>query len=315
MEKRAYAIAAGLFTVLLAVAVFFTAQWLTGGTVAREPYDVVSGFPVTGLNPRAAVRFRGVEVGRVEAIRLNPKDQQEILVRIQVDDNVKLTKSTFGQLGFQGVTGIAHVQLEDDGSSQEVLKSSRGSPARIPMRPSFVQQLSESGQDLLASVNETAQRINTLLGPPNQEAVSRLLERLAAAAGRIETLAADLEPAARALPGVLSDTETVLKRADTLLGRMAGEGGAMDQVARSAGQIGATADRVGSSAERVGDTMAEDVAPQILRTTRDLSRSSRNMDRLVRSLEDDPRSVVFGRSPPAPGPGEPGFTVPAGAQK
>lgn len=315
MENRSYAIAAGLFTMLLAMAVFFTAQWLTGGTVAREPYDVVSPFPVTGLNPRAAVRFRGVEVGRVESIRLNPGDQQEILVRVQVDDNVKLTKSTYGQLGFQGVTGIAHVQLEDEGSSQEVLKTSRGSPARIPMRPSFVQQLSESGQDLVASVNETARRVNTLLGPANQDAVTRLLERMAAAAGRVETLAADLEPAARALPGVVSEAEAVLKRADTLLEKMAGEGGAMDQVAQGAGRIGATAERVGSSAERVGDTMAEDVAPQILRTTRDLSRTSRNMDRLVRTLEDDPRSVVFGRTPPAPGPGEPGFEVPAGTPK
>lgn len=315
MENRAYLIAAGLFTMLLGVAVFFTAKWLTGGTVAREPYDVVSEFPITGLNPRAAVRYRGVEVGRVETIRLNPENQAEILVRVLVDDTVKLTRSTYGQLGFQGVTGIAHVHLEDDGSSPEVLKTGHRNPARIPMRPSFVQQLTRSGQDLMTNVNETAQRLNVLLGPQNQEAFSRLLERMAAAAGRIENLAAELEPAARSFPGVMSETERVLERADAVLGKMAAEGGAMDEVARSAERIGATAERVGSSAERVGDTMAEDVIPQVVRATRDLSRTSRNVDRLVRTLEDEPRSLVFGRSPAAPGPGEPGFAAPEGGPR
>lgn len=315
MENRAYLIAAGLFTILLGLAVFFTAKWLTGGTVARKPYDVVSEFPVTGLNPRAAVRYRGVEVGRVETIRLNPENQREILVRVLVDDDVKLTRSTYGQLGFQGVTGIAHVHLEDDGSSQEVLKTGRANPARIPMRPSFVQQLTQTGQDLMVNVNETALRLNALLGPKNQDAVTRLLERMAAAAERIEALAADLEPAARAFPGVVSETERVLERADVVLGKMAAEGGAIDEVARSAERIGVTAERMGSSAELVGDSLAEDVVPQVLRTTRDLSRTSRNVDRLVRTLEDDPRSVVFGRSPPAPGPGEPGFVAPGGGQQ
>ncbi|HEX6827549.1 MAG TPA: MCE family protein, partial [Burkholderiales bacterium] len=63
MENRAYAIAAGVFTLLLAVAVFVTARWLTGGAVARDVYELVSPFPITGLNPRGTVRYRGVEVG------------------------------------------------------------------------------------------------------------------------------------------------------------------------------------------------------------------------------------------------------------
>jgi phospholipid/cholesterol/gamma-HCH transport system substrate-binding protein len=306
MENRAHAIAAGLFTLLLAAGVFITAKWLTGGTVARDVYELVSTFPVTGLNPRAVVRYRGVEVGRVESIRLNPKNQREILVRILVDSSVKLTKASYAQLGYQGVTGIAHVALEDDGSKPaELLRTSALDPARIPVRQSAFSEFTSAGQTLLANVNETTTRMNTLLGPDNQEAVSRLLANLSAAAGRVDKLAADLEPTAKALPGVVNDAELALKRADALLGRLSEKEGAIERFARSS-------DQVGTTSREVGAALTDQAVPRIVTLTEDLSRTARELDRLVRGLEEQPQSLLFGKPPPAPGPGEPGFVAPGG---
>ena len=40
---------------------------------------------VTGLNLQGQVRYHGVRVGRVESIRFNPKDSEEILIRVSVN--------------------------------------------------------------------------------------------------------------------------------------------------------------------------------------------------------------------------------------
>jgi phospholipid/cholesterol/gamma-HCH transport system substrate-binding protein len=300
MENRAYAIAAGLFTILLAVGVFITAKWLTGGAVARDLYELVSPFPVTGLNPRAAVRYRGVEVGRVESMRLNPENQREILVRVLVDETVVLTGSTYAQLGFQGVTGIAHVQLEDDGSSKEELVTSELNPARIPVRQSTLEQLTSSSRTLLASLGETANRVNAILSPQNQERLARLLTNLNATSDRLDGLVADLRVTAKALPGVVADASQTLRRAEAVMAKLGGDDGALERFARAA-------DQVGAASRDLGEAVNTGALPRIVQLTDDLTRTTRDLDRLVRSLEEQPQSLVFGRERPAPGPGEPGF--------
>ncbi len=307
MENRAHAIAAGLFTLLLVAGVFITAKWLTGGAVARELYELVSPFPVTGLNPRAAVRYRGVEVGRVENMRLNPENQREILVRVLVDEGVVLTKSSYAQLGFQGVTGIAHVQLEDDGSSKEELVTSALNPARIPVRQSTVEQLTSAGRTLLASVTETANRVNAILSPENQERLTQLLANLNSTTQRMDGLMSDLQVTAKALPGVVADASQTLKRAEAVMAKLGADDGAIERFARATEQVGATS-------RELGDAVTANAVPRIVLLTDEMTRATRRLERLVRSLEEQPQSLVFGRPSLPPGPGEPGFSAPAGAR-
>jgi phospholipid/cholesterol/gamma-HCH transport system substrate-binding protein len=305
MENRAYAIAAGLFTIFLAAGIFIAAKWLTGGAVAREVYELVSPFAVTGLNPRGTVRYRGVEVGRVESMRLNPENQNEILVRVLVDRDVKLTRSSYAQLGYQGVTGIAHVQLEDDGTSREVLTTSASKPARIPVRQSLLDQLTNSSQTLLASFNETANRVNAILSPDNQERLAQLLANLGSTTRRVDGLLAELQVTARALPGVVAEASQTLKRAEAVMARIGEEDGAIERFARAA-------DQVGAASRELGEAFNTSALPRIVQLTEELTRTTRDLDRLVRSIEEQPQSLVFGRPALPPGPGEPGFSPPGG---
>src|SRR6185295_7414285 len=119
MENRAYAFAVGLFTLLLGAGVVFAAMWLSGKTEVRASYMLETHFPVTGLNVQAPVRFRGVEVGKVEKIEFEPKDARVILVRVAVSAETPITKGTYAQLGSQGVTGLAYVILDDEGKDPE----------------------------------------------------------------------------------------------------------------------------------------------------------------------------------------------------
>jgi len=61
---------------------------------------------VPGLNPQAVVRYRGLDIGRVEAISFDPKVPGQILIHIGIRPDTPITKSTYATLGTQGVTGV-----------------------------------------------------------------------------------------------------------------------------------------------------------------------------------------------------------------
>src|SRR3990172_490271 len=102
MENRAYALAAGMFTLLLGLGVIVAALWFSGETVETSNYQLVSRHAVSGLNPQAPVRYRGVTVGKVVSIDFDPLEPRSVLVEISVRTGTPLTRGTFAQLGSQG---------------------------------------------------------------------------------------------------------------------------------------------------------------------------------------------------------------------
>ena len=72
MENRAHAIAAGLFALLLAAALAAAGLWFRRDDIRFTQYTVTTTSSVSGLKAEAAVRYRGVDVGRVESIKIEP---------------------------------------------------------------------------------------------------------------------------------------------------------------------------------------------------------------------------------------------------
>ena len=71
MENKAHALAAGLFTLVLAAALVAVVLWLRAEPIAQDRYTLRTQGSVSGLNVQARVRYRGVEVGKVESIEFD----------------------------------------------------------------------------------------------------------------------------------------------------------------------------------------------------------------------------------------------------
>jgi phospholipid/cholesterol/gamma-HCH transport system substrate-binding protein len=297
MENRAHALAAGLFVIFLGAAAALAAMWFTGGTAARDIYLLVSDTPVTGLNPQAMVRYRGVSVGKVENIRLDPKDAHTILIRIAVDRSLPLTKNAYAQLGYQGLTGLAFVQLNDEGGEAERLKTDSDDPARIPLRPSALDSITNSGQRLLSNANVLIERLNLLLDDQNRERFANILENTEGVTGRLRGVVGQLEPGLKSLPGLAADASSLLRHTDQLIVDL-------NQMTTRINQ-GGTVDSLSQTAGELTETMQK-----LREVTEGIARNSRSVDRVLLQLEEQPRSLLFGRSPPPPGPGEDGFVPP-----
>lgn len=313
MENKAYALAAGLFLLLLGLALAASVAWFQGDHTERVHYTVVSRSGVPGLNLKAPVKLRGVEVGWVDSIGFDPQDPRQILVGIAVDAAAPVSASTYAQLGLQGVTGLSFVGLEDADVQGPLQRAAPG--ARIALQPTVLDRLSQTAPQLLAGLNDTVRRLNDLLSDGNRAQVTQALTRLNQASTEARELMAALQPGARALPALLKDADGAALRADAALRRI--EQLAVDgqQLAQSLQARAAVLDRLDAAATQVQATsrnlelaLVGDTPPRSRPLLVDLAAASRRIEQAALALGDQPQSLLFGRSAAPPGPGEAGFT-------
>ena len=143
MENKSHALAAGAFVLAVTALLVAMALWLMSDKGVTKPFELTTRDTVTGLQPQAAVRFKGVSVGRVTHIGFDPDTAGNVLIRIAVDADAPLTPTTFATLSYQGITGLAFIQLDDDGTktADAVEKGSSGVP-RLPLRTSQLGEIS-----------------------------------------------------------------------------------------------------------------------------------------------------------------------------
>ncbi|MCY4743771.1 MlaD family protein [Pelomonas sp. UHG3] len=312
MENKAHALAAGLFLLLLGLALAASVAWFQGDRTERTHYTVVSRSGVPGLNLKAPVKLRGVEVGWVERIAFDPRDPRQILVDIAVDAAAPVSATTHAQLGLQGVTGLSFISLDEADVQAPLRRAAPG--ARIALQPTLLDRLAENGPVLLAGFAETAARLNQLLSDDNQAQLHRSLAQLAQAAGDTSRLMSTLQPAARELPGLLRNADTTAARASAALQEIEHLAASSRALAQDLQARVATLDRLDAAARQVqatsrhlelalvGDTPVRD-QPLV----NDLAAAGRSVARTAQQLGDQPQSLLFGRGTPPPGPGEPGF--------
>lgn len=315
MENKAHALAAGAFVLVVAALLVAMAWWLSRDGGVRVTYELSSRDSVSGLNLQATVRFKGVQVGKVTAISFDPKVPGNVLVRIAVDASAPVTEATFGTLGFQGVTGIAHVQLDDGPGPKTPLVSVDGEVPRIPMRPGLVGRITDQGTHLLVQVEEATRRINKLLSPENQQLLMSAVGNASEAAQGYRLLAEDLRALLQAPPGVakVSVPELLNTTRGTLQSLQATSDETRQTVKRLNEQGGAVdrlAEGVDALAQSAG-TLNATTLPRLNRMSDDATRAARQFGRTAANLNENPQSLLFGTGAVAPGPGEPGFVAPA----
>lgn len=142
MENKSHALAAGIFVLVVAAMLAGLAIWLTRDNANYEQYELSTRDGVSGLQPQATVRYKGVAVGKVTRIGFDPQVSGNVLIRIAVNEQAPISPTTFAVLGYQGVTGLAHVQLDDAEKPYPELppapaacRACRSSPRRLASWP------------------------------------------------------------------------------------------------------------------------------------------------------------------------------------
>ncbi len=320
MEPKVNYMVAGLFVVLMGVASLAGVLWLSKSDYGKayDRYYTYMRESVSGLSVNASVKYRGVEVGRVKEIVLNPDNPEEVRLTLDLVRGTPIKEDTLAVLDVQGLTGLAIVNLKGGsrespplvaraGEKHPVMKAGPSLFFRVDAALSRLladQALSR----LLANANGLAEDARIVLDEDNRAALKQTLRDLAgvthAVATRGKLVDQSVIHAAETMENFAKVSRSMNEQVPAILERVGKSAGALEAMSKEVGRAGTAAGAVMQDAR----PNIEQFSPQTLTETgllvAELRQLTASLQRVARQLEREPNSLVLGRAPQPRGPGE-----------
>ena len=112
METDKHYFFEGLFILVSCVAAAIVAVWL--GSTGRHDdlvYRIHFNESVSGLTVGDPVKFRGIDVGTVKSMRIDPDNSRLVLVDVRLRKETPVKTDTRASLALKGITGVVFVEL------------------------------------------------------------------------------------------------------------------------------------------------------------------------------------------------------------
>ncbi len=119
MESDRHYFFEGLFIIVLSLAAALAFAWLSGSGHRDDVlYRIRFDESVSGLSVGDPVKFRGVDVGTVRSMNLDPTDPNRVQVDVALRKDAPVKADTKASLKLKGITGVLFIEL-NGGSADE----------------------------------------------------------------------------------------------------------------------------------------------------------------------------------------------------
>jgi phospholipid/cholesterol/gamma-HCH transport system substrate-binding protein len=306
MEREANYAAVGAFVVLVVVMAVLFVYWYSDSREHRDyqRYEVYFEGSVSGLQRGASVRYLGVEVGRVIAMHIDPRNPSRVQVLVDIDSSAPVSGKTIAELSLQGVTGLLYMDLIQDNGTRRLNTAvpSEKYPVIRSARSSF-DVLLASLPDLVGIASDVAERAARMLSDKNIASLSNALANIDKASVSlpqttrdIQLLVADLRSASHQIRSVAENANGVVSTAGPELVT------AMQRVRVVADNLSNASARL----DKLVDDNRQDVRsftreglPELERFLREGRAAAREIRELSQSLREDPSQLLY--QPPQQG--------------
>jgi len=289
----------GLFVLLFTAGVLGFAYWLAkhGGQQEYDYYQVFMTESVAGLSTDASVKYRGVEVGTVSEMDLNPDNPEQVRLVLKIRRGTPVKTDTRATLKFYGITGLAFIELQGTSRDAPRLEPGDGEMPVIPTTPSTFTRLDDALSELAVKSTRALDRIDRLLSDDNLKAVATLLKDTRDMVHGVRRVAEGLNRQMEDLRTLIHKGIEMEENASNAFKEVTG---ASLDVARLSEALQETYVALGEEAKRLvahGSEMTQALFE-------DLELLLDELRVTVETLRNSPGDLIFTRSTPRPGPGE-----------
>jgi phospholipid/cholesterol/gamma-HCH transport system substrate-binding protein len=315
MEIRASYLLVGTAVLVLIAGLAGFGVWLVKADTARSQahYQIAFAGTVSGLQEGSPVLYRGIPVGRVADIRIDPEDIETVLVTVGIDRRAPIKADTVATLEMQGITGIAYVQLRGGSQASARLDPDTDPPPRIPSRRSALERVFESTPELLGRGVALLDRLSRLSEDDNLDAIASTLSNLetftatlARRSDQIDALVTGAADLTRQVQGTSAELMTLISDLRQLTGHVDQRVDALsDGIAATLGEFRGAASKLGGAADRFDSLIGslhqpvDDFANTGLYDFSQLAGETRQLvatlNRITKEFERDPAGFLIGR--------------------
>ena len=246
---------------------------------------------VQGLQKDSIVKYRGVEVGRVEQISVAPDNHLiSVVMKVNLRDK-NLPQTTIAQLKMAGITGMVFVELDRQKAGELDLSPKVSFPSEYPIIPSHPSEIAK----IMSGVNSVVDKFNKVdtQGTVNQfkstaaeieiffkgKDMQIILANVKALTASLKDASARLDKtmAAGKLDEILVETSKAVKDTRALMGTVQEEIRALNL------------------REAMGKTQA--IANEVKATSENLRQTSETLESFVGRINERPSDLLFGKPP------------------
>jgi len=228
VETRASYLLVGIFVIVGITAMLAAAVWVTGSRTDRATvlYDIYFEGSVAGLQPGNAVQYRGIPVGGVVDMRIDPDNVERVLVTIEVAGGTPIREDTEATLALQGITGVSFIQLTGGTQQSPDLRPPPGRDrAVIRSRPSQLAAMIDAAPELLNRAIDVIGQVEKLLGEENLTHIANTLGNIETMTGSLADSGDDIEAMLAEGARTMTDLREVTGRANAMMAAIEGDVG------------------------------------------------------------------------------------------
>lgn len=320
MEPRGNYVIVGVFVFVLGAIAVGMVLWL-GKSDYRGAYDQYHAYmrqSVSGLSVDSTVKYRGVNVGRVKEIALNPDNAEEVRLTLDILRGTPIKTDTVATLETQGLTGLATMNLEGGSREAPRLKPEPGQEYPvIQTKPSLFfrldmaisRLLSEQGLSrLLRSLHGLTESTAAFMNEENRLKVEGILNDLAMVSHTVsrhqETIDQGIDRAAETAENLAILTSTVKEEMPRLVTQIHQSVTAVKTVAEELARTGKTLESIVEESHPEIQQFTRETLGETAQLVMELRQLTHTLQRVAHQIEQEPDSLIYGRPSQPRGPGE-----------
>jgi phospholipid/cholesterol/gamma-HCH transport system substrate-binding protein len=252
METKANTALIGAFTLIVLALAFVFIYWLARGAEggSNAPLKVIFQDPVTGLGVGSQVVFNGIKIGDVRTLDLDPNNPRNVIAGLSVQPLRSIKQDTEVTLGFQGLTGVAYVEMAGGSSELQPIWETMTDPTLRATR-SGMQDLMAGARTILARADETLQTIERLVSDNSDDVAQAIRDvrtftgALAQNSGDIANLVDQISAASAGIADATGRLQGIVERGEAVIGAVDPE-----QVREAIGNVHAMTERLAGETDR-----------------------------------------------------------------
>jgi len=299
VEREANYTAVGAFVLLIAAMAGLFVYWYAGAE-ARDytRYEIYFKGSVSGLNRGSTVRYLGVDVGRVEAIRIDRRAADRVQIIADIDSTTPISDTTLASMSLAGVTGLLYIDLLANADTKRKMESvpSERYPVIDSVQSNFDLFLS-SLPDVVGRAADLIDRASDVLSEENIASFSKTVQHIEQGAATLPETMRDARQAVVELKATLADVRIAASGARQFV-----ESSGPDLTA-AAERIHAISDNLARTTGHLDKLMTDhredlgiflrDSLPEMERLLRDSRVAAQEFRELSRSLKADPSQLLY----------------------
>ncbi len=167
----------GAFVVLFVVAIISFAFWL-GNRGVEDNYTLYLlrvKESVTGLSKDSGIKMKGVDIGIVKSISINPDNIEEVDIIVKIKNNIPIKEDMFGIIKMYGLTGLSYIDISGGTNSSSLLIAKNGSLPIIKSGVSLLSKLGNNLDEVMIKLVTLLDKSQSLLSDKNIENFSKSL--------------------------------------------------------------------------------------------------------------------------------------------